>query len=69
MAVGLFLRNGTEPLDEEVSLRNPKLWLLTEFLCLLIIPDETEFVERRQITRLASLGPYPIPFVCDGSQR
>ena len=36
--VRLFLGDGAEPLDHAASLRGHPLWLLAEFLCILIVP-------------------------------
>ena len=67
--VRLFLGVGTDPLDQEASLHGLKLWLLAEFLCILITLDEAESVERRQVHKLRGKVPYPIPFFRDGQRR
>jgi hypothetical protein len=67
--VRLFLGNGAEPLDQEASLRGLKLWHLAELLCVLIILDEAEAVERRQVIKLRRKVPYPIPFIREGQRR
>jgi hypothetical protein len=67
--VRLFLEVGTQSLDEEASLMGLDLWLLAEFLCILIILDESESVQRRQVHKLRRKVPYPIPFIRDGQRR
>jgi hypothetical protein len=67
--VRLFLGEGTDPLDHPASLNGHPLWLLAEFLCVLIVLDEAQSVGTRQVYRLRGRVPQPVPFVRDTQRR
>lgn len=67
--VRLFLGDGTEPLDHPASLRGHPLWLLAEFLCVLIVLDEAQSVGTREVYRLSGRVPLAVPFVRDTQRR
>lgn len=66
--VRLFLGDGIDPLDSERSLKGHPLWLLAEFLCVLIVLDEAEAVMTNQVNRLGGTVPEAVPFI-RGTQR
>lgn len=67
--VRLFLGEGTDPLDHPTSLNGHPLWLLAEFLCVLIILDEAQSVGTRQVYRLSGRVCLPVPFIRDTQRR
>jgi hypothetical protein len=67
--VRLYLGDGIDPLDFPASLRGRPLWLLAEFLCVLIVLDEAESVGTRQVYRLSGRVPQAVPFVRDTQRR
>jgi len=68
--IRLFLGAHTHPLDDPASLRGPKLWELAEYLCILIVLDEADQVDKRIFSGLGGRSvPYPIRFTRDGQRR